>query len=230
MMNHHFRSHVWIWALPAPARFWSSSVKAMGKTSEPTRWFFAWKNGGVSSSFCWFLLVDGWMIEVRLRGFGISWELLVGFAVIWLPASQNPNAPVMNKSHLYMLTDVDSDVHLPSLVAFGYWPILISKLLDFNWFCKISNQKVMNHDVSSLPNVNCCVHTWRMVAATFFSNQIFWYSSNFPKTVFMGTMENSFHSSCLFLEIRTAFSAETSWQILADPWHRVFFRLDTAFG
>ena len=89
MMNHHFGSHVWIWALPAPARFWSSSVTAMGKTSEPTRWFFAWKNGGVSSSFCWFLLVDGWMIEVRLRGFGISWELLVGFAVIWLPASQN---------------------------------------------------------------------------------------------------------------------------------------------
>lgn len=68
MMNHHFGSHVWIWALPAPARFWSSSVTAMGKTSEPTRWFFAWKNGGVSSSFCWFLLVDGWMIEYDSKG------------------------------------------------------------------------------------------------------------------------------------------------------------------
>ena len=73
MMNHHVGPHVWCRGPCQLQRaFGAPRWKPWGKPSEATRWFFAWKNGGFSSSFCWFLLVsvgrwlDDWSATQRV--------------------------------------------------------------------------------------------------------------------------------------------------------------------
>ena len=184
--------------------------------------------------FLIFLLVSvgRWLDDwIRLKGFGISWELLVRFAVIWLPTGQNLILPSWTNP-IYICW--------PMLIRTFTYPVWL--LLDIDpssypnfWmstdFARFPTKKwwIMMYHLSQMW-IAVYIHGGWLLQPFFLQikssdtapispRQYSWEQWRIPST-----------HHAFFLKSELLSLLKLPWQILADPWHRVFFRLDTAFG